>query len=399
MNAAWRRACEFDEVNQNVAFSKERQDKRWFCEKYCGGVGVDRGPSDSIWDLLVSIEAPHEPLAVIACVPSLCERFLRPTAHFVESGGSSANGDNVTSVVTKHLLSEAGGVNGGETGDFLRSTIETGLSLETASVQRAVSLVMITDAGQDLDDEMTMVLMRALTDRGLVKCKGAVATLAPARARARLVRGTLNELGLGEVPVAIGTDGGFTGLTATFEETASSYIACDDESFDAICGEELLVQLYAEATPASLEMLVIASFKDAAQFVRNHEQLFKQKTRSVTVMGGVMPFEDTDDDVLLLPDTAHNNQFDVEGSDYFYRRCQELKIPMIVVSRHAAYACPMPRSIYDDMACTGHPIGKRLRDTQRGSIEGLWKRACAEGAERLGLPGRCDKQWFRSTYV
>ena len=130
-----------------------------------------------------------------------------------------------------------------------------------------------------------------------------------------------------------------------------------------------MVELYATAKPVSIELLIIASFKDAAQFVREHEQLFKEKTRSVTVMGGVMPFEDDDDETtLLVPDTvglmqssvsfprvlsaprflaqAHNNQFDVEGSDYFYRRCQELRVPMIVVSRHAAYACPMPRSIY-----------------------------------------------------
>ena len=72
---------------------------------------------------------------------------------------------------------------------------------------------------------------------------------------------------------------------------------------------------------------------------------------------------------------------------------------MIIVSRHAAYACPMPRSIYDDMASTGHSVGMRLRDTQRGSIESLWKRACAEGSDRLGLPGRCDKQWFRQTFL
>ena len=298
---------------------------------------------------------------------------------------------------------------------------------------------------------MTFVLMRALTDRGLVECKGAIATLAPSRARARLVRGTLNELGLNEVPVAIGSDGGFTGHTATFEDTASSYIAPDNGSFATLSGVDLLMEVYASAAPQSLELLCIASMKDAAQFVCHHEYLFKEKTRCVTIMGGVMPFEDEEDETtLLVPDTvsqlhhfttkccfflqcslrfpqAHNNQFCVESSDYFYRRVQELKIPMIIMCRHAAYVCPMPRSIYgmsrpfnescvfrrdiaflfsfprhaltDDMARTGHPIWNRLRDTQRGSIEGLWKRACAEGAERLGLPTRCDKQWFRSTFL
>ena len=151
-----------------------------------------------------------------------------------------------------------------------------------------------------------MVLMRSLIHRGLVECKGAVATLAPSRARGRLLRGTLSQLGLSEVPVAVGSDGGFAMHEATFEKTASSYMPDDDDSFNPPSGEELLVSIYKSAAPASLDLLIIASLKDAAEFVRNHEGLFKQKSRSVTIMGGVMPFsEDDDDDTLLLvPDTV-----------------------------------------------------------------------------------------------
>ena len=134
--------------------------------------------------------------------------------------------------------------------------------------------------------------------------------------------------------------------------------------------------------------------------MRAYEALFVAKTKTVTIMGGVMPFdENADDNELLVPDTAHNNTFDTEASAFFYCHCQEIGVPLIIVSRHAAYKCPMPRSIYDDMAATDHPIGKRLRDTQRASIEGLWKRACApEGPDRVGLPARCDKAWFCSTF-
>ena len=37
--------------------------------------------------------------------------------------------------------------------------------------------------------------------------------------------------------------------------------------------------------------------------------------------------------------------FDAEASSFFYRRCQELKVPMTVVTRVAAYACKLPRSL------------------------------------------------------
>ena len=59
----------------------------------------------------------------------------------------------------------------------------------------------------------------------------------------------------------------------------------------------------------------------------------------------------------------------------------------------------MPRTIYDDMAWTGHPIGERLRAAQRASIEGLWRRAASTAPERrTGLPARCDAKWFRATF-
>ena len=93
-----------------------------------------------------------------------------------------------------------------------------------------------------------MILIRSLQNNGLVDCKGAVANLAPSRARARLIRGTLNELGLGKVPVATGTDGGFTQYTASFEDTAKNYIAADDETFDNTDGIGLLKQLYEAAS-------------------------------------------------------------------------------------------------------------------------------------------------------
>ena len=103
--------------------------------------------------------------------------------------------------------------------------------------------------------QMTMVLMRSLQDDGLVDCKGAVANLAPSRARARLVRGTLDELGLGEIPVAIGTDGGFTKYTASFEDTSRAYIAPDDDTFDDTPGIGLLTRLYESASDGSLDLL------------------------------------------------------------------------------------------------------------------------------------------------
>ena len=102
----------------------------------------------------------------------------------------------------------------------------------------------------------------------------------------------------------------------------------------------------------------------------------------------------------LAPDTAHNNTFDSQAACFFYRRCQELGVRLVIVSRHAAGACPVPRSMYDSIAQSRHIVALRLRAAQRFSIVALWKRACApEGAKkRQNLPARCSRQWFLDTF-
>merc|ERR1719456_1616641 len=90
-----------------------------------------------------------------------------------------------------------------------------------------VKLVIVSDPGQDLDDEMALIMLRYLVYEGLVECLGIVCTLAPALDRARLCRGTLDTLGLYDVPVGVGTDGGDQrGMndSSKFEEWARCYM-------------------------------------------------------------------------------------------------------------------------------------------------------------------------------
>ena len=44
-----------------------------------------------------------------------------------------------------------------------------------------------------------------------------------------------------------------------------------------------------------------------------------------------------------MPDTANNNTFDPVASAFFYRRCQEIGVPLVIVSRWAAYAAKARR--------------------------------------------------------
>ena len=269
-------------------------------------------------------------------------------------------------------------------------------------------LILVSDPGQDLDDEMACIMLRHLVEEGLVEVRGIIATLAPAFDRARLMRGTLDLLGLYSCPVGIGSDGGDLDgnhSAKSFEDSASSYMpsAASESCATLTPGLGLLFRLYEEAAPRSLTLCIIASLKDPALFLRDHEALFGAKTKEVVIMGGVEAPPPSasagDEGVLLVPDTANNNTFDAAASAFFYRRCQEIGVRIVVVSRWAAYAAKMPRDVYDELALSGSSIGWRLRNSQRESIEVLWRRACAtDETVRKKLPPRCDRAWFIETF-
>ena len=361
-----------------------------------------------------------------------------------------------------------------------------------------VPIVLISDPGQDLDDEMMFIMARHLNSLDLISLQGVIANLSPSFARARLTRGTLDLLGLHRVPVGIGTDGGDVAgkhSSDQFETTARSYIVQEDgEAARGLeSGHRLLQRLYdaapdieyvdvttlneddgeeigsnimneeGEDEPSSnedgngmsqlgissravtgnvklppkkvvkggLTIVITSSMKDIAIFVRDNPSLFASKTREVVVMGGCKPVPIEDSKTMLAmassdaasigsggvgqysasniwsnlatmecePDSAHNNTFDPAASEFFYSQCQKMNITLTVVSRYAAYAAKMPRSVYDDLALTGSSIGWRLRNSQRASIDQLWQRACSpDPAVRKGLPPRCDRKWFINTF-
>ena len=258
-------------------------------------------------------------------------------------------------------------------------------------------VIIISDPGQDLDDEMALVLLRCCTDLGLLEARCVVTNLHPAMHRALLARGTLDQLGLTSVPVGYGSDGGDTQGTHTVGRAPYAPELHSQRAAAVLPGPQLLYQTFVQAVPNSLTLCLISSIKDAALFLRQHESLFVTKIQEVVVMGGVHP--PTHHGALLVPDSAHNNEFDADAAAFFYKRCQELKVRMVVVTRHTAYKCPMDRSVYDQLEASGSPVGRQLSQRQQDSIEQLWRRSCSKDEEqRMGLPARCDKDWFRDTF-
>lgn len=251
-----------------------------------------------------------------------------------------------------------------------------------------ISLVIITDPGKDLDDEMALIMLSALWKLGMVDPRCVVTNLHPAAERATLARGTLDVLGLQHVPVGCGTDGGDRSSPPM---NLPSYAPTPSQPFPS--GAELLDSVLQAAEDHSLTLLLISSLRDAADLLQANEPLFVLKVNRVVVMGGVEP-EMCDGE--LRPDQAHNNEFDPAAAAFFYKRVQGLGIQIVTVTRRAAYTCRVERQLFDTLAASGCVIGKHLQSRQQQSIQELWSRTV--GTERFGLPARCDKQWFCDTF-
>lgn len=261
----------------------------------------------------------------VAYVESVTEQVEGALSEAVFAAVQARSEDPLGTIIL-HLLKLRGGI--------VDDAVE--MPLVARPSRTPLSVLTIMDPGQDLDDEMYLVLLRALTNEHLVNCLGVVTTLEPPMMRAQLARGTLDLLGLRNVPVGAGSDGNATGSTSMFEGV--SYMV---PSHFVDQGVPLMVRQLKEMADRSVTLIIIASLKDAAQLLRHHEQLCLAKIKEVVIQGGVKPFEPgiASGGQLLQPDSAHNNEFDSEASAFVYERCQQIGIPLLIVSRFAAGVC------------------------------------------------------------
>lgn len=73
---------------------------------------------------------------------------------------------------------------------------------------------------------------------------------------------------------------------------------------------------------------------------------------------------------------------------------------MVILSRHAAKECCIPRNFFDVLESHGGEVGKMVYNSERDSLVNLWvcSNAPAGSAARGNLPERCDPQWFAETF-
>ena len=141
----------------------------------------------------------------------------------------------------------------------------------------ATSVVMICEPGNGVGCESALLLLRALQELGHLKPLGVIANHWPSSERSRLLRGTLDLVGLHDIPVGVGSDGGSTpgspgrADNPSWNSGVQSYTSAleVERNGTIITGPRLLQMVFADAEPASITLLCTSSLKDAAIFLRD----------------------------------------------------------------------------------------------------------------------------------
>ena len=256
-------------------------------------------------------------------------------------------------------------------------------------------IIILTDIGRDIDDELSMVLLASLKRMGLLNPIAIVTTLAPQCDRAKLLRGSLDALGMVNIPVGIGSSGGVA-IGEKLEYYGGEYAQKSCEIYEN--GLKLMINALEAAPRKSVQFLCIASFTDAASLIEEDEELFFDKVKEVIIMGGVEKLESSE---FLQPDTAYNNNCDMPAARFVYQRCQELGIPTITVSRWSAYGSSVSTNLLDELARTEHMVACNIRNVSESNLMKLWKKVNfpLDDPRREKLPERCDRDWFCRTFT
>ena len=250
-------------------------------------------------------------------------------------------------------------------------------------------VIVFTDIGKDVDDVLALVVLAGLKRMFILNPLAVVATLSPPAERARLARVVLDSLGLPDVPVAIGTDGG------SKDAVELNCFDTEQNQLNLLHGSVLIPRILKEAEPKSVTLLCLANLKDVSELIVKHPDLFSDKIKNVVIMGGASYSEASE---RLEPDeTAYNNNCDPAAARSVYLECQRRHIPTTTLSRSAAYDCPFAISKLANLQLKcNHLLAAEIHEANTKAILTLWKKVNMPVwmPQRGGLPARCDRDWF-----
>ncbi len=230
-------------------------------------------------------------------------------------------------------------------------------------VKRPAPVLFITDIGRDIDDTLALFALEAYQRQGLANIVGVIATGGMGMERARLSRGWLRRLGLGDhIPVAACLKPGRE--------------VCDIESFDTPKEEDahiykksaadLILEL-ARIHKGKLLVFAVAPLTPLADAMETAEGLNIIRKGVVCLnIQGQATFENN----VLKPDfQAFNLSENKEASETVFEKLQNY-VPFRLLGKHAAYRVSLTRQDFMEWDQMILPQGSLIRTVKNG-LQGL----------------------------
>ena len=241
-------------------------------------------------------------------------------------------------------------------------------------------VIAITDFGCDHDDELAFVVSRALEKLGLIKIIGVVVNHSSDDKRAKLVKSALNYLGFDQtLPVARGSDDAPKSKPKSYEFKAAYMNDAVQIEAD---GQILIKDLCEKAVTKNkkVNLVLLSGMTDARNFIKNNLELAEKSIAKVSIMGGIKVIKGKavlNDQKHIIPSGVYNNavgtssnipSVSVEAIE-LYKILQELKIPITITTREAAYEAHITPEFYDKLAEIPSDVTARLQSGQKKAIE------------------------------
>merc|ERR1711966_278354 len=87
---------------------------------------------------------------------------------------------------------------------------------------------------------------------------------------------------------------------------------------------------------------------------------------------------------------------------FLMERCQELCVPLTLVSDYLLHACRFQAGVFRALAEVGGPVRGMLSDARRSILEALYgrivRRSAGDSLEEPALPSYCTEEWFTTTF-
>jgi len=167
--------------------------------------------------------------------------------------------------------------------------------------------------------------------------------------------------------------------------------------------ENRLVELYESAPSTGVRLLIAHALTDAAVFAMVSPGLFRDKTLSVVLMGGAVKPQAINgrcDSEMLLPDmTSSKIMADPESGSFFIQRCQELGVPLTIITKKLAYQCRLPKAAFDAMSEHGGALGRQITHEAHTLVAWMHEQVkLPSESPKRELPAKCNERWFADNF-